>query len=101
MAPNEIKKNEGRKGIITLSEENEREYMVMRSNDQYMGNSVEDALMAQVTGAAIFKGPYDQVALLLKNLDRLAPKGVSVVYRRYSAGFLKVVAEEETRQLRH
>lgn len=47
------------------------------------------------SGAMVLHGPYCEVAKLLNELESRLPENVRLVYRRYSPGRLKIIAEGE------
>lgn len=47
------------------------------------------------SGAVVLHGPYGEVASLLNNIEASLPASVRLVYRRFSPGRLKIIAEGE------
>ena len=47
------------------------------------------------SGAMVLHGPYCEVAKILNEIEARLPDNVRLIYRRYSPGRLKIVAEGE------
>jgi hypothetical protein len=47
----------------------------------------------QMSGAIIVRGPYADVASVLKDLENRLPSGCRVAYVHYSPGRLKIIEE--------